>query len=73
MSLGPQNPTKNLTHWVDFLGELQEDLNSVIQWANQNIMALHEDKLELMVHTICPQSHLYEFQFTADALQGLYR
>ena len=50
------------------VSELQEDLNSVIQWANQNNMALHEDKFELMVHRHCPQSLLYELPFTADEM-----
>ena len=50
------------------VSELQEDLNSVIQWANQNKMALHEDTFELMVHRHCPQSLLYELQFTADEM-----
>ena len=31
------------------VSELQEVLNSVIQWAYQNNMALHEDKFELIV------------------------
>ena len=50
------------------VSELQEDLNSVIQWANQNSMALHEDKFELMVHKLCPQSLLYELPFVADKM-----
>ena len=39
-----------------------------IQWANQNNMALHEDKFELMVHKHCPQSLLYVLSFTADVM-----
>ena len=38
----------------EFFGHHSTDLNSVIQWANQNNMALHEDKFELMVHKHCP-------------------
>ena len=42
---------------------LQQDLNSVIKWAKENNMALHEDKFELMVHKHCPQNSLFEHPF----------
>ena len=50
------------------VSEVQEDFNSVIRWANQNNMALHEDKFELMVHKHCPHSLLYKLPFTADEM-----
>ena len=44
--------------------ELQKDLASVIKWAKENSMTLHEDKFEVMIHKHCPQSLLYELPFT---------
>ena len=45
--------------------ELQQDLFSVIQWAKQNNMALHEDKFEYIVHRCTPRSSFYELPFIA--------
>ena len=42
---------------------LQDDLNSLIQWATQNNMMLHEDKFELLVHKFNPNSVLYDLPF----------
>ena len=50
------------------VNDLQEDLDSVILWAKQNNMALHEDKFELMVHKHCPGSALYQLPFIADQM-----
>ena len=48
--------------------ELQQDLNSVIEWAKHNNMALHEDKFELMVHKHCPNFGLYELPFISEEM-----
>ena len=45
---------------------LQQDLLSVIAWAKENNMALHEDKFELLVHKHCPQSLIHELPFVCD-------
>ena len=42
---------------------LQEDLNSVVQWAKCNNMALHEDKFELLVHRHSPNDCLADHPF----------
>ena len=35
---------------------LQQDLNSVIKWAGENNMTLHDDKFEYIVHHHSPNS-----------------
>ena len=47
--------------------------DSVVQWANQNNMALHEDKFELMVHKIVHNHsfQLHTFTFLKQALAPL--
>ena len=42
---------------------LQNDLNSVIDWARCNNMSLHEDKFELLVHKHCPRNSLQNHPF----------
>ena len=42
---------------------LQDDLNSVLEWAKCNNMALHEDKFELLVHRHCPNDSLFDHPF----------
>ena len=44
--------------------ELQKDLDSVINWAKENNMSLHEDKFEVMIHKHRPHSLLYELPFS---------
>ena len=39
---------------------LQQDLNDVIHWSQQNNMLLHEDKFDLITHRANPLSRLYE-------------
>ena len=46
--------------------ELQEDLDSVVNWARKNNMALHEDKFEYMVYKHQPNATLYELPFIAE-------
>ena len=55
------------------VSEPQQDLNSAIQWTNQNNMALHEDKFKLMVHKHFPQSLLYELPCTTDEMSYNYK
>ena len=43
--------------------QLQEDLNNVITWSQNNNMKLHEDKFELMVHLHDPKNLMYELPF----------
>ena len=45
--------------------ELQKDLDSVVRWAKENNMALHEDKFEYIVHKWKPTSSFYELPFVA--------
>ena len=44
--------------------QLQRDLDSVIKWAEENNMSLHEDKFEVMIHKYSPHSLLYELPFS---------
>ena len=45
---------------------LQQDLNSVILWAKENNMALHEDKFEYIVHRHSPNSLLLQLPFISE-------
>ena len=56
---------------------LQEDLNSILEWARRNNMQLHEQKFELLVHRSGPAtgleslpftSHLYTYEVSEDVL-----
>ena len=42
---------------------LQQDLNSVIKWAGENNMTLHEDKFEYIVHRHSPNSLILQLPF----------
>ena len=46
--------------------ELQEYLDSVVNWARKNNMALHEDKFEYMFYKHQPNTTLYELPFIAE-------
>ena len=46
---------------------LQDDLNSVVNWAKCNNMTLHEDKFELLVHRHCPKNSLFDHPFAIQA------
>ncbi len=43
--------------------ELQNDLNSIVLWAKENNMALHEDKFEVMANKSRPGNELYQLPF----------
>ena len=45
---------------------LQQDLNSVIKWAGENNMTLHEDKFEYIVHHHSPNSLIHQLQFMSE-------
>ena len=45
---------------------LQQVLNSIIKWARENNMALHEDKFECIVHRHSPNSLLIQLPFTSE-------
>jgi hypothetical protein len=57
--------TKILKHIYSMADKdiLQDDLNSVVEWAKCNNMSLHEDKFELLVHRHCPKSTLGDHPF----------
>ena len=48
---------------VQNVAELQEDLNSVIEWSIQNNMMLHEDKFQLLIHRHDPKQGLLQLPF----------
>ena len=43
---------------------LQEDLQQAITWSQQNKMVLHEDKFELLCHSLQKSNHLHELPFS---------
>ena len=43
---------------------LQQDLNETISWSNKNKMVLHEDKFELLCHTINKSNALQHLPFS---------
>ena len=43
---------------------LQDNLNSVLESAKCNNMALHEEKFELLVQRHCPKSSLFNHPFS---------
>ena len=45
--------------------ELQEDICSVVNWANMNNMVLHDQKFELLSYALKPSESLRELPFTA--------
>ena len=45
---------------------LQQDLNSVIKWAGENNMNLHEDKFEYIVHCHSPNSLILHLPFISE-------
>ena len=44
---------------------LQDDLNSILEWAKRNNMQLHEQKFELSVHRAGPATSLESLPFTS--------
>ena len=56
---------KSITSCSDVL-ELQEDLNSVVQWSADNNMVLHQDKFEYISHSTGEARLLKELPFTAE-------
>ena len=44
---------------------LQEDLNTVVKWATENNMVLHDSKFEYLVYTTASSKLLEELPFTA--------
>ncbi|XP_063679210.1 uncharacterized protein LOC134814843 [Bolinopsis microptera] len=59
--------TRILRHIYSLTDVLQDDLNSVVNWAKCNNMALHEDKFELLVHKHCPKNSLFDHPFAIQA------
>ena len=47
---------------------LQEDLNNVMKWSQENNMKLHEDKFELIVHPHIPKNPLLNLPFVAECM-----
>ena len=45
---------------------LQQDLNSVIKWAGENNMTLHEDKFEYIVHRHSPNSMILQLPLISE-------
>ena len=48
---------------------LQDDLDSVVKWAEHNNMALHEDKFELLTYRTSRSKLLNELPFTSEWLE----
>ena len=59
--------SKQIASEVD-AAQLQEELNSIIEWQKNNNMMIHEDKFELMVHLHRPRFELYQLPFVCDQM-----
>ena len=62
------NDTRLLKHIHSSLDVdlLQKYLNSVIKWAGENNMTLHEDKFEYIVHRHSPNSLILQLPFISE-------
>ena len=60
--------TRILKHINSYLDVylLQQDLNSVMKWAGENNMTLHEDKFEYIVHRHSPNSLILQLPFISE-------
>ena len=63
-----EDDTRILKHIHSYLDVnlLQQDLNSVIKWAGENNMTLHEDKFEYIVHRHSPNSLILQLPFISE-------
>ena len=51
------------------VGLLQQDLNKTINWAHINKMILHEDKFELLIHTLSKSNTMHELPYSNQFFQ----